>query len=85
MPQIISATQARNQFAEIVDRVAYAGEKFVVQKQGKPVAVISAVDKPQKRKNRKMTGTEFLLKLAAIKAKGLPADLAKNHDKYAWD
>lgn len=36
-------------------------------------------------KPRKMTGTEFLLKLSTYHMKGGPKDLAKNHDKYTWD
>lgn len=86
MPQVISATQARNQFADILARVVYTGEEFVVQKQGKPVAIITkAVAKAKnKRLPRKLTGTEFLLKLAKYNYRGGPKNLARDHDKYAW-
>ena len=33
---------------------------------------------------KKMTGTEFLLKLTTYGLKG-PKDLATNHDKYTWE
>ncbi len=84
MSQIISATQAKNQFAEIVNRVIYQGEEFIVQKQGKPAILITKATKNENTKSKKFTTNDFLAKLANIKAEGLPADLAKNHDKYAW-
>lgn len=85
MPQVISATYARDNFAEIYNRVTYAGEEFVVLKKGRPglkIAPIKAVGK--KAEKQKITGLEFAFRLANYHAKGLPADLAKNHDKYAW-
>ena len=85
MPQIISATDAKNRFSEIVNRVLYSGEEFIVQKQGKPVIKIIPLDKREKNEKKIDPGTQFLLKLAKINAKNLPADLGKNHDKYAWD
>ncbi len=84
MPQIISATQARNQFAEIVDRVVYKGEEFVVQKQGKPAVLITRAVVNPKKPGGKFTTTDFLSKLASYNFKG-PSDLSKNLDKYAWD
>lgn len=85
MPQVISATDAKNQFSELVNRVVYNGEEFIVEKQGKPTVLITKVVKKTPKPVKKMSGTEFLLKLSKYNAKGLPADLAKNHDKYAWD
>lgn len=85
MSQIISATDAKNQFSEIVNRVVYNGEEFIVQKQGKPVILITKVSQNTSKRARKFTTNDFLSKLATIKAQGLPADLGKNHDKYAWD
>jgi len=84
MTKVISTTKAREDFAEIINRVCYAGDDFVIEKQGKPVAMITAVsDRLIKRtKSRK---NDFLLKLMEYKAKGAPKDLAKNHDKYAWE
>lgn len=85
MPQIISATDAKNQFAELVNRVVYNSEEFIVQKQGKPVILITKALKVQGNQPKKFTTNDFLIKLANLNAKGLPADLGKNHDKYAWD
>ena len=84
MSQVITATQAKNQFAEIVNKVIYQGEEFVVEKQGKPAILITKATKNENTKSKKFTTNDFLAKLANIKAEGLPADLAKNHDKYAW-
>ncbi len=85
MSQLISATQARNKFAEIVNRVIYKGEEFLVQKRGKTVVKIVPVDSKSEKNKQTDPGTQFLLKLAKVKAKGLPKDLSQSHDKYAWD
>lgn len=85
MPQLISATDAKNKFSEIVNKVVYNGEEFIVQKQGKPVVLITNFTTKKTAKTKKFTGNDFLGKLAKMKAKGLPADLGKNHDKYAWE
>lgn len=84
MPQLISATYAKNQFSEIVNRVIYQGEEFIVQKQGKPVVFITKADKLPKTKQKKFTTNDFLLKLATYNFKG-PKDLSQNLDKYAWE
>ena len=66
MPQVISATQAKNQFAEIVNRVIYQGEEFLVHKQGKPAILITKAN-VQTTKATKFTTTDFLAKLAGSK------------------
>lgn len=38
-----------------------------------------------KKTEKKMTGVEFLGKLASYKLKKGPKDLAENHDKYTWE
>lgn len=46
MKNIISATEARNNFFEMLNSVIYKGEEFIVEKDGKPaVKVSSAVPK----------------------------------------
>lgn len=40
MRQTLSITQARRKLAEVTARVQRAGERFVIQKHGKPVAVL---------------------------------------------
>ena len=45
MLQKISATNARDNFADILNRVQYREEEFIIEKQGKPVAIISVFDK----------------------------------------
>lgn len=84
MPQIISATDAKNQFAELVNRVVYNSEEFIVQKQGKPVVLITKPVQNSVKQSKKFTTNDFLLKLATYNFKG-PKDLSKNLDKYAWD
>lgn len=86
MTHTISATQAREQFADIINRVVYRGEKFIVEKKGKPVVqIIMISEKPKKVLKKEINwGLLALQKLAKYKMKGGPKDLAQNHDKYAW-
>ena len=82
MKQTITATEARERFADIINRVMYRGEEFIVQKQGKPAALITRLT--DVKITKKYTGTDFLLELTKHKFKG-PKDLAKNLDKYVWE
>lgn len=87
MKQTINATQARENFSEIINRVVYLGEDFIVKKQGKPAVLITKINKTvhKKEDEKKIKTTEFLLKLSHYKLQGGPKNLAKNHDKYTWE
>ncbi|MEK7521229.1 MAG: hypothetical protein AAB599_00280 [Patescibacteria group bacterium] len=86
MPTVLNASEARARFAEITNRVQYLGEEFIVEKQGKPVALITNPVKKVKNKRKSTNpGLEFLGRVANYHAKGGPKDLAKNHDKYLWE
>ena len=39
----MSVAEAKMRFSELVNRVAYAGEKIVITKRGRPVAQLSAL------------------------------------------
>lgn len=41
MKNTLSATEARNNFFEMLNAVMYKGEKFIVEKDGRPAATIS--------------------------------------------
>lgn len=41
MSTIVTATQVRNEISQIINKVFYQGEEFIVEKQGKPVARIT--------------------------------------------
>lgn len=45
MNTILSATEARNRFFELLDLVFYRGEEFTVEKNGQPAVKISPVVK----------------------------------------
>ena len=47
MAKRVSATKARDEFAEIINRVAYGGETVLVHRRRKPVAAIIPVDDPK--------------------------------------
>lgn len=82
MPQLISSTDARESFAEIINRVFYSGEEFIVQKRGKPVIKIVKVAKSEKQ--GRMNAAEFLSQITKYGLKSAPSDLAGKHDEYAW-
>lgn len=82
MRQTITATDARDRFADLINRVAYRGDEFVVEKQGKPAALITRLtDTPVKKT---YTGTDFLKDLTRYTFKG-PKSLARNLDAYVWE
>jgi len=47
MAKRVSASKARNEFAEIINRVAYGGETVLVHRRKKPVAAIIPIDDPE--------------------------------------
>ncbi len=40
----LSTSEARQQFAELINRAAYRGERFVVQRRKKPVAAVIPIE-----------------------------------------
>jgi prevent-host-death family protein len=44
MTREIPVTQARDELADLVNRVAYAGERVILTRHGKPVAVLVSPD-----------------------------------------
>ncbi len=44
MAKRVSASKARDEFAEIINRVAYGGETVLVHRRRKPVAAIIPID-----------------------------------------
>jgi len=42
MKNVISATEARNNFFEMLNSVIYKGEEFIVEKDGKPAVKVSS-------------------------------------------
>lgn len=44
MPTRIRAADARNNFADILGRAHFGGETFLIEKQGKPFAVVLGID-----------------------------------------
>lgn len=47
LPQNISATDAARSFADVVNRVRYRGEEFLIEKGGVPVARLGPVGLPR--------------------------------------
>jgi antitoxin (DNA-binding transcriptional repressor) of toxin-antitoxin stability system len=58
--RVISATEAARAFSELLDRVCYRGETFVIERGGEPVCEMSHV------KPLRFTGTDFLTLLHSL-------------------
>jgi prevent-host-death family protein len=71
MPTRIAAADARNNFAEILGRVHFGGEAFVIEKQGKPYAVVIGIDE-YRRLQECSSGAEPALETGPEEAKGGP-------------
>ena len=57
---VVSATDAARSFSELLDRVCYRGETFVIERGGEPVCEMSPVT-PQR-----FTGADFLTLLHSL-------------------
>ena len=44
MDKSISMVEAKSELADLVGQVAYGGERFVLQRRGRPMAVLISVD-----------------------------------------
>ena len=58
--RVVSATDAARSFSELLDRVCYRGETFVIERGGEPVCEISQV------KPTRFTGADFLTLLHSL-------------------
>ena len=44
MAKKVSVAEAKREFSEIVSRVSLRGERFIIERRGKPMAVLVSVD-----------------------------------------
>ena len=44
MPKKVSVAEAKREFSEIVSRVSLRGERFIIERRGKPMAVLVSVE-----------------------------------------
>ena len=58
--RVISATEAARTFSELLDRVCYRGESFVIERGGEPVCEMSHV------KPLRFTGSDFAALLESL-------------------
>ncbi|MCJ7792690.1 MAG: type II toxin-antitoxin system prevent-host-death family antitoxin [Candidatus Marinimicrobia bacterium] len=59
MNNVLSATEARNNFFELLNLVAYKGEKFTIEKDGSPVADITPSEARKSPEERKKILADF--------------------------
>jgi hypothetical protein len=84
--QLISATYARDNFAEIANLVLYQNQEFVVEKNGKPAVFIGPVKQIQQTEvSQIMTTNDFLKNLVGYKLKTKYKNFARDHDKFIWE
>ncbi|GAA4589402.1 type II toxin-antitoxin system Phd/YefM family antitoxin [Planotetraspora phitsanulokensis] len=74
MAEEIPVTQARAVFAELVNRVAYGGERIVMTRHGKPiVALVPAADleRPQAQEDTEQQPPETVIRLGTATYHGV--------------
>ena len=59
-PQAISATEAARSFSDLINRVGYKGERFIIERGGKPMCEMNPID------TRRFTGRDLLALLASL-------------------
>jgi prevent-host-death family protein len=75
MEKVVSATEAVRKFSDILNSVRYRGESYTVVRGGKPVASISPVEAPGKKR---------LLRELKELAKNMPP-LGEEADRFGRD
>ena len=77
----LSTSEARQQFAELINRTAYKGERFVVQRRKKPVAAVIPIEEfdfLEKMIEARENALDIRLARKARKEKGsIPLDVVK--------
>ncbi len=64
----ISAMNLREQIGDVLNRVRYAGERFIVERRGKPVAAIVSVDELEHLERMELEREVEMMRLAKIAA-----------------
>ena len=75
MEKVVSATEAVRKFSDILNSIRYRGESYTVVRGGKPVASISPVEAPGKKR---------LLRELKELAKNMPP-LGQEADRFGRD
>jgi antitoxin (DNA-binding transcriptional repressor) of toxin-antitoxin stability system len=75
MEKVVSATEAVRKFSDILNSIKYRGESYTVVRGGKPVASISPVEAPGKKR---------LLRELKELAKNMPP-LGEEADRFGRD
>jgi len=75
MEKIVSATEAVRKFSDILNSIRYRGESYTIVRGGKPVASISPIGTPGKKK---------LLRELKELAKNMPP-LGEEADRFGQD
>lgn len=84
MTNTLSASVARDSFSEILNRVQFAGEEFIIEKQGKPTAIITSYKTGKQKKNNKPNWAKSMLSLSNKAGRSEVGDLSIKHDKYLY-
>lgn len=58
MTQEVSVAEAKKRFSELLARAAYRGDRFIIEKRGKPVAALIGLDDLSHLEEKKATEKE---------------------------
>jgi prevent-host-death family protein len=70
MTKSVSAARAKTQLAELVNKVAYCGEQYVIERRGKPMAALVSMDDLERLRQEQNTQPRPLGALALVGAWG---------------
>lgn len=68
MAQAVSVVEAKRRISELIGRAAYGGERFLIERRGKPMAAIVSADDLDRLEARRAAPRGGLL--AAVGARG---------------
>ena len=54
--KVVSVAEAKSHFSEYVSKVAYAGEKYVIAKRGKPLVALVSIEDLKNIRNKQESG-----------------------------
>jgi prevent-host-death family protein len=75
MEKSIGVTKARDQFRSIVDEVQYRGDKYVINRHGKPAVVVVPVEIYENWKKQRMRLLALIGEVQAANPDAVPVDV----------
>ena len=84
----VGVVEAKQRFSDLLGRTAYAGERFIIERKGKPMAAIVSIDDLNRVErgvgSKRAKGKSRLLELHKYAVDTGIGDLAEQHDHYLY-